>query len=541
MTYNQVSKIQILQFVLFCLIVLSPSFTEAQHGFGISIQPSTVNAVPPLHSGAVAKWNNKWIFIGGRIDGLHIMQSNQAFPAYGRNDSIYILDPGTNVLMAADASQLPPSVFEAISSANMQFYQDGNYLFMIGGYGKMASQNTWLTFHSLISVDLSCLLSSIASSGPISSCFRQVIDSNMAVAGGMLEKIDSTYYLVFGHRFDGRYARNTTLGTFTQTYTHEIRKFGISDDGVNLAITNYHTEIDTTNFHRRDLNLLPQIFPNGDFGFTAFGGVFQKNADLPFLTPIDITANSTIHQAAFNQNLSQYTSAAMPVFDSLNNTMHSVFFGGMSLYTLDTVNQVLIQDTLVPFVRTISKVTRESNGNLTEYKLPVEMPGLLGSNAFFILKDSVPLIHNKIIDLNSLSGQTHVGYIVGGIESDFPNIADIDPEGMSRPHALVYDVFIDKTISSRSDLPIKNVLNNLMIYPNPANNKLFMDFSLPSEQICSITLYNNPGKIVRVLLPEKKLSGEQHLVLNTEGIKSGFYYCRVQAGASVRLIKIILD
>lgn len=541
MTYNQVSKIQILQFVLFCLIVLSPSFTEAQHGFGISIQPSTVNAVPPLHSGAVAKWNNKWIFIGGRIDGLHIMQSNQAFPAYGRNDSIYILDPGTNVLMAADASQLPPSVFEAISSANMQFYQDGNYLFMIGGYGKMASQNTWLTFHSLISVDLSCLLSSIASSGPISSCFRQVIDSNMAVAGGMLEKIDSTYYLVFGHRFDGRYARNTTLGTFTQTYTHEIRKFGISDDGVNLAITNYHTEIDTTNFHRRDLNLLPQIFPNGDFGFTAFGGVFQKNADLPFLTPIDITANSTIHQAAFNQNLSQYSSAAMPVFDSLNNTMHSVFFGGMSLYTLDTVNQVLIQDTLVPFVRTISKVTRESNGNLTEYKLPVEMPGLLGSNAFFILKDSVPLIHNKIIDLNSLSGQTHVGYIVGGIESDFPNIADIDPEGMSRPHALVYDVFIDKTISSRSDLPIKNVLNNLMVYPNPANNKLFMDFSLPSEQICSITLYNNTGKIVRVLLPEKKLSGEQHLVLNTEGIKSGFYYCRVQAGASVKLIKIILD
>ncbi len=529
------------QFALFYVLLLAPPLSKAQQGFGISIQASAVSSVPPLHSGAFAKWNDSWIFIGGRIDGLHIMQSNQAFPAYGRNDSIYVVNPYTNSLMSADASVLPPSIFEALSSANMQFYQDGNFLYMIGGYGKMASQNTWLTFHSLISVDLSCLVNSIASSSSIVSCFRQVVDSNMAVAGGMLEKIDSTYYLVFGHRFDGRYARNTTVGTFTQTYTHEIRKFGISDDGVNLSITNYHTETDTNNFHRRDLNLLPQIFPNGEVGFTAYGGVFQKNADLPFLTPIDVTSNSTIHQAGFNQNLSQYTSASMPVFDSVNNTMHSIFFGGMSLYTLDTINQILIQDTLVPFVKTISKITRESNGDLTEYKLPVEMPGLLGSNAFFILKDSVPLFHNRIIDLDALSGLTHVGYIVGGIESDFPNIADIDPEGMSRPHAMVYDIFIDKTLNSRSDLPIKNVINNLMVYPNPANNKLFMDFSLKSEQNCMITLFNNQGKIVRVLFPEQNLSGDQHLVLNMQGIQSGFYHCQVKAGSSVKLIKIILD
>jgi len=523
------------------LCIINPADSQAQQGFGVSVQASSLTAIPAMHSGAVATWDNKWIFVGGRIDGLHIMQSNQAFPAYGRNDSIYVVDPYTNSRVAADVSQLPPSIFEAISSANMQFYQDANYLYMIGGYGKMATQNTWLTFHSLVSVDLSCLLSNINSASPITSCFRQVVDSNMAVAGGMLEKIDSTYYLVFGHRFDGRYAKNTTVGSFTQTYTHEIRKFGISDDGVNLAIANYHTETDTNNFHRRDLNLLPQIFPNGEFGFTAFGGVFQKNADLPFLTPIDVTANSTIHQSGFNQNLSQYTSAAMPVFDSINNTMHSVFFGGMSLYTLDTANQILIQDTLVPFVNTISKITRESNGNITEYKLPVEMPGLLGSNAFFILKDSVPIIHDKIIDLNSISGITHVGYIVGGIESDFPNIADIDPEGMSRPHARVYDVFIDKTLSSRKDLPIRNVLNNLVVYPNPANNRLFMDFSLQNEQSCRVTLYNNHGKIIRVLFPEKSLAGEQHLVLNTEGIKDGLYLCQVKAGSSVKLIKIILQ
>ena len=363
----------------------------------------------------------------------------------------------------------------------------------------------------------------------------------MAVTGGMLEKIDSTYYLVFGHRFDGRYARNTTAGSFVQTYTHEIRKFEILDDGTNLAIINYRVQSDTNNFHRRDLNLVPQFYPNGDYGFTAFGGVFQKNADLPFLTPIDITSDSTIHRSGFNQNLSQYTSAVMPVFDSLNNSMHTVFFGGMSLYTLDSVSGNLIQDTLVPFVNTISKISREANGTLTEYKLPVDMPALIGSNAIFIPKGSTPLMHSRIINLNALSGLTHVGYIMGGIESDLPNVADLDPESMSRPHASVYDVYIDKTINSIPDLPIRNKVNDLIVYPNPVGSKLYMDFRLQEEENCMITLFDMHGRVVNLLQPQIKLSGPQHFVFDTAKLASGMYYCEVKAGDSVKVVKVILD
>jgi hypothetical protein len=515
--------------------------SNGQQAYSLSISPSSITSSPALHSGAFAVHSGKWIFLGGRIDGLHIMQSNQAFPANNRNDSIFVVDPVSNLSMAADATQLPDPIYEALCSANMQFYQDADHLYMIGGYGKEAIQNNWITFHSLISVDLPCLLMNINSASPISSCFRQVIDSNMAVAGGMLEKIDSTYYLVFGHRFDGRYARNTTVGGFTQTYTHEIRKFEILDDGTNLSISNYRVESDTNNFHRRDLNLVPQFYPNGEYGFTAFGGVFQKNADLPFLTPIDITSDSTIHQSGFNQNLSQYTSAVMPVFDSLDNSMQTFFFGGMSLYTLDTVSGNLIQDTLVPFVKTISKISRESNGTLTEFKLPVEMPALIGSNAIFIPKDSVPLMHNWIINLNKLSGLTHVGYIVGGIESDLPNVADLDPEGMSRPHAGVYDVYIDKAINSVPDLPIRNSVNDLIVYPNPAGSKLYLGFRLQEEDNCSITLFDTRGKVIKLLQPQTKLIGAQHFVFDTSKLAGGMYYCEVKAGNSVKVVKVILD
>ena len=139
-------------FSVYVLLHISLSST-GQQSFSLSIAPSVISSSPALHSGAFAVHNGKWIFLGGRIDGLHIMQSNQAFPAHSRNDSIYVVDPVSNTSMAADATQLPTSIYEALCSANMQFYQDGNHLYLIGGYGKEALQNNWITFHSLISVD----------------------------------------------------------------------------------------------------------------------------------------------------------------------------------------------------------------------------------------------------------------------------------------------------------------------------------------------------------------------------------------------------
>ncbi|MFT5648286.1 MAG: hypothetical protein ACI976_002985 [Aureispira sp.] len=58
----------------------------------------------------------------------------------------------------------------------------------------------------------------------INSYFKQITDNIFAVTGGQLGKIESTFYLVGGHRFDGRYnpMGNTT---YTQTYTDKIQKF----------------------------------------------------------------------------------------------------------------------------------------------------------------------------------------------------------------------------------------------------------------------------------------------------------------------------
>jgi hypothetical protein len=531
-----------LKFVLFCVICLISIQTNyAQQSFDIHIQPSTITSAPKIHSGAFAVHNGKWIFLGGRIDGLHIMQANQAFPTFGRNDSVFVVDPVTDTYQAASVAQLPFITYEALGSSNMQSYQNGNRLYMIGGYGKSDSTNVYTTFPSLISIDLDCLMSNVSSGSSINSCFRQLLDTNLAVCGGEMEKIDSTYYLVFGHYFHGAYAETPQISPFVQRYTHEIRKFNINDDGVNLSISNYVAIQDTNVFHRRDYNLVPQIYPSGEFGMTAFGGVFQKNANQPFLTPIDITSTNVQHQSAFNENLNQYTTATLPVYDSINNFMHTLFFGGMSLYTLDTTTSTLIQDTLVPFIQSISKVTRDNVGGLTEYQMAESMPGYLGTNSFFIPDASVRYLEGGILDLNSVSGNQRVGYIIGGIQSDAPNIAHLDPYGMSRPSATVYEVLVDKTNSDVREIEVNSNINNLIVYPNPVSKILNIDFSVPATTNCDVSLYSIKGKLVRSILKETVQKGTKHISFSVEGLKSGIYLCKISTPIAKKVVKVIVE
>src|SRR6185436_8805557 len=157
-------------------------------------------------------------------------------------------------------------------------------------------------------------------------------------AGAHLEKLDTTFYLVFGHKFTGAYHRADSLNI--QQYSNAIRTFQIHDDGINLSIANFQQTVDTANFHRRDYNLVPQIFPDRQFGFTAFSGVFRYGINQPFLNSVDIKPMLFSVNNTFTQNLSNYESAVMPIYDSLGNIMHNVFFGGMSLYYVDTTTHL---------------------------------------------------------------------------------------------------------------------------------------------------------------------------------------------------------
>lgn len=521
--------------VLFSLLFPYLLFAQQPEEFVVEIEPLTINNAPGVHSyGAGITSDGKWVIVGGRIDGLHRRQPFAAFLEQDNNKSVFVIDPVAEQVWSASLDVLPASIFEQLQSTNQQSHQRENTLYVTGGYGFSTTTGGHITYPNLTAIALDELADAVINGTSIVPFFRQITDTNLKVTGGQLGYKDSTFYLVGGHLFDGAYnPMGPTHGPgFTQVYTEEIRTFKIEDDGTNLAITDYQATNDPQNLHRRDYNMVPQIYPNGEVGYTVFSGVFDVN-DLPFLNPVDITGPADYTPSTtFNQYLSHYHSATLPIYDTAANVMHTLFFGGMSQFTLDNTG-TLVEDTDVPFVKTISRITRDANGIMQEVDLGyIEMPSLVGSGAEFIPTHQY-YYGNEILDLNAVPNtRTLVGYIYGGIESSGENIFFINDGTQSSASNTIFKVFINKsTAGIEEEIPLQssNILN-LNVSPNPVSNALTAQFFGANMEDMHIRIYNQKGQLVLEETHAVTSIGKQSFKLNTSALKKGNYILKVDNG-----------
>lgn len=482
-------------FLIAALLLTFKQLIIAQNApFNIHLEPMTIDGLGGLQSYSFGQSNGKWLVLGGRLDGLHRRQPFAAFDVAGNNNQIIVVDPVQKQKWSMPLSSLPQNIQEQLSSTNMQFHQDGNYLYITGGYGYNVASGTRKTFNSLIAVDVPAVINAVINNTSITSYFRQIIDDQFAVTGGHLEMINNTFYLIGGHRFDGNY---NPMGnpTFTQTYTNAIRKFKIIDDGQTITINHLTGHYDAANLRRRDYNAVAQILPDGSEGITAFSGVFQQNADLPFLNCVNIDSQSYVVNNAFQQFYNHYHCAVLPLYSAKSNEMHTLFFGGIAQYYEN--NGILIQDNNVPFVKTIARVTRDANGTMSEYKLPIEMPSLLGAGSEFIVNLSLDLYNNHVVKLDALTTDTtHVGYIFGGISSTAANIFFSNTGAESIASNQIFKVYIVKNNSvGVHNLNTQSVGSLQMnVFPNPNDGEFTIKFNLKETVETKISIYRIDGK-----------------------------------------------
>ncbi|PQJ75252.1 T9SS type A sorting domain-containing protein [Polaribacter gangjinensis] len=514
-------------FLLLNLFLLMTTLLVSQEQFTVQIEPLTIANAPNVHSYSVGKTTDgKWIILGGRIDGLHQRQPFSSFLENDNNKNVFVVDPQNNQTWSASLSVLSAPIFEQLQATNQEFYQRENTLYIIGGYGFSATQNDHVTYDKLTAINVDGLANAVINNQAISSFFRQISNPNLAVTGGQLGFLNNTFYLCGGQYFKGKYnpqGPNNATG-FTQVYTEEIRTFQIIDDGTNLSITNYNAQKDSNNLHRRDYNMAPQIFPDGSQGFTMFSGVFQHSVNLPWLNTVDVYENGYTVNNTFNQYLSQYHSAKIPVFDSENNSMHTLFFGGMSQYKLDANNN-LIKDDNVPFVNTISKVSRFADGSMLESILDIKMPTLLGSGAEFIPISNASLYMNhEILNLNNLpTEKTLIGYIFGGIESTQENIFFINNGTQSSASNLAFKVFITKSTLSLQETKLtdKNVYQ-LNLYPNPSKDSITLEVFIPNIEKSTVEIFDLLGRTIQKIDIEKSI-GNKKIPIDISKFASGEY------------------
>ena len=512
------------QLLTLFLILLSITLRSQTAPFNISIVPMNIDGLGGLQSFAFAQHNGKWLIVGGRLDGLHRRQPFAAFDVAGNNNQIIVIDPVLKQKWTAPLSSLSVDIQEQLSSTNMEFHQTGNMLYVIGGYGFNNATSTRKTFDKLSAIKVEELINAVITGNSISGFIRQISDPEFAVTGGHLKKINNTYYLIGGNKFDGNY---NPMGnpTFTQVYTNAIRKFNITDNGNTITVNHLPTITDATNLHRRDYNAVPQILVDGSEGITAFSGVFQVGVDLPYLNCVNIDSIGYVVNNSFQQHYNHYHCAVLPMYSASKNEMHNVFFGGIAQY-YDSMG-VLIQDNNVPFVKTIARVTRDSKGIMSEYKLPVEMPSLLGAGAEFIIVPDISIYNNEVIKLDDLSDDsTLVGYIYGGISSTGANIFFTNNGTQSSASSQIFKVYVSKNKTSHIHQLNKQSTSSLklQVSPNPNNGNFIVKFHLTQLSQVKITLYNTEGKKIEEKLLNETVLGENTFQRKFKNLDKGGTY-----------------
>lgn len=446
---------------------LSPIFLNNKPPFTVTIE--VLDFVLPVgtHSGAIAVFQDKWLIIGGRINGLHGFEDNDNnFPKDQQNTSIYVID-FTNQIVSSRAlndamSGLTQAEIDTLSVTSPQYYKKGNTLYITGGYGFDTALNTFNTKDTLSAIDVPSLINWVINPSPgqiAKDSIRQIADPAFKVTGGFMTQIgNNPTLLVFGQNFEGAY-RDSSNGV----YTMQVRRFEIIDDGVNLNV-NVLAPSDTQSYYRRrDLNVVPiirRVNSQNAFSLIAFAGVFTPDDDPGYWTvPVEITADGTPSMAdpnlteTFKQGMNIYISSTLELFSESTNVINSILFGGITFEYFS--NGRFLTDSEFPFTNQVTTINIDNQGKYKQFFLNTTYPLiksqnsnpgntlLFGSGAYFIKANDSYFYENGVLNFDKINiGESIVaGYIVGGIQSTLPNTNTIT-DSVASPY--IFKVTIER-------------------------------------------------------------------------------------------------
>lgn len=423
-----------------------------------TFEPLQLNCtIPALQSFVFAQANGYWIFIGGEKKGFHGTDNDPPpFKAKVANDSMWVVDP---LGQRSWSVVVPSSLATVLSATNAAYTQNGQSLYICGGYTRSdtIATNFNTTSNTFLEINLSALIGYVQTGGtanPLSSVITKQIQSPyVQVTGGALLQFGNYFYLVGGQNYNSTYSSATT-----GNYTNAIRRFSLQQVGDTWMIGDTASLIDPVNLHRRDMNVVMGPGSN-NFDAVLYGGVFTKS-DLAYRNAVFIgglaSGNPTISIDSLEQAANQYTCAFASYATSAYSLVFTSFFGGISyeIYNKDS-GKLVIGDHGVPmpFSNIVSTVVSDGvNGSNELLQYPPGgplLPGYIGANAAFI---PVPQfeVQNKrgLLDLDKINADStykcHIGYLFGGIVSEGPT-SGTTPERFVPTYAnpVLYKVYLN--------------------------------------------------------------------------------------------------
>jgi hypothetical protein len=148
----------------------------------------------------------------------------------------------------------------------------------------------------------------------------------------------------------------------------------------------------------------------------------------------------------------------------------------------------------------------------------------------------------KVIDISNPTSPSPAGsYDTPGhawsmvVRSNYAYIAD-------NSSLLVLKLSTATTIADQSTVSTSRLSQN---YPNPFNPATTIQYSLPTSEYVTISVYNSLGQLVKTLMSEQKPAGEHNVIwdgTNHSGMKvsSGLYLYSIIAGEFRSVKKMLL-
>lgn len=433
---------------------------------------------PAIHSFSYGVFDDRVFIFGGRIDGIHEKESG--FERNKNNHKLFIWNPHESEVDSIDLSFLPDSLLDPLSAAGTSFIQKGQFLFIVGGYGQN-SVGDFVTYPSLIVIDLEKASDATFWRNYLMQIIWQVKHEYFQVAGAQLGVIDDSFILCGGNYFEGKYSDNS--GKVIQRYPDHAVHFNLEFSNERWKVQFGNIIKDEFNFHRRDYNMAPFVYKGGEEALMIFSGVFLINENRPFLNIARLNPGGYEDINNFSQRFANYHCAKIGMYSKLDDQMYQIFFGGMSEYYHDSLDQIQ-RDPRVPFTKTISSIERNNENEYHERVLKNRLPLFVGTNSEVILISEIPRIRHQssIIDFDLISKDTTlIGYMFGGIwnPGQDPNpwsnnnahetranpyiislklIKENNPsftvEGKSKIYSLIKDIYFDQLFNELVIIPI---------------------------------------------------------------------------------------
>ncbi len=423
-------------------IQLSPVLPANSLPFRITIERANFQLPAGIHSGAVGLYRGLWIFVAGRLNGMHGFGPNP-FPRNFQNTYIFVVNPSTGQSVyrslndrSAGLSQLQ---VDSLSVTSPESYQDGDTLYIAGGYGVDTGTGTFGTKPTFTAMYLPGIVNWVTHpenrNYSVIQNIKQIAHPIFQITGGKMAKLGNLTQLIFGQTFTGIYTPGSN-----GIYSSQVRQFKITNVNGQLAVEVYPSKplYADPNFRRRDMNIVPVLLNNNnrlDYGFVGYSGVFTPTGGI-WTVPVVMNSNSNPVMAdpnlptTFKQAMNNYTCANAGLYSKKYLSMYNIFFGGLSYGFFS--GGTFQTDSEIPFINQVTTIQMTNDGQFRQYLMNNQYPVitsttvnpgntlLFGAAAYFI-PANISHYDNRVLNLDSIRSSTVIGYIVGGIQSTVPN------------------------------------------------------------------------------------------------------------------------